>query len=36
MRHSIIGMDRHGVVFMGRQPVVVLWMIVIVVGVGMQ
>jgi hypothetical protein len=36
MRHSIVWMRRHCVMFMGRQPVVVLWMIVIVVGVRVQ
>ena len=36
MRHSIIGMDRHSGVFMGRQPVVVLRVIVIAVGVRVQ
>lgn len=36
MRQSIVGMDRPCVVFMGRQPAVVLWMIVIVGGVRVQ
>ena len=36
MRHIIVGVAHHRVVFMGRQAVVVLGMIVITVGVRVQ